>query len=198
MSKITISSKEFKALASDTRVNILKTLKDRQHNLSELSQKFDMRSPSMKQQLDKLIEAKLIEQKDEGRKWKYYYLTRKGKTLLEGEETTTPILILLSISSIALIGMILFLLMNLPAYDSQLMITSPVGGGTPEMARAPTPTMAQMVEPKVMVAAYDVQEEDQVVMEEPIENDYSQLYLGIFVVALLGLVTGFLVARVIK
>ncbi len=107
MAELTLSSTEFKALSSDTRVQIIKMLKERNHTLTELASKMGMASPSIKQHLDILLKSDIIEQIDEGRKWKYYSLTRKGKDLLKGDESDTTILIVLSISSIALVGFLL-------------------------------------------------------------------------------------------
>ncbi|MFH1586424.1 MAG: winged helix-turn-helix domain-containing protein [Candidatus Diapherotrites archaeon] len=107
MAELTLSSTEFKALSSDTRVQIIKLLKERNHTLTEIASKMEMASPSIKQHLDILLKSEIIEQIDEGRKWKYYTLTRKGKNLLEGDESDTTILIVLSISAIALVGFLL-------------------------------------------------------------------------------------------
>ena len=107
MAELTLSSTEFKALSSDTRVQIIKLLKERNHTLTELASKMGLASPSVKQHLDILLRSEIIEQIDEGRKWKYYSLTRKGENLLKGDESDTTILIVLSISSIALVGFLL-------------------------------------------------------------------------------------------
>jgi len=105
MVEITLSSNEFKALSSDTRVHIIKLLKQRNHTLTELSSKLSLASPTIKQHLDILVQSNLVQLNDEGRKWKYYSLTRKGKNLLE-PSMQTNVLILVGISFIALIGMI--------------------------------------------------------------------------------------------
>jgi len=126
MNEITIGKEEFKALSSDTRINIIKMLNERNYTLSELSKKLDMSSPTIKQHLETLVHSDLIEQKDEGRKWKYYCLTRKGKRLIQ-PETDAQVMILLSASIIGLIA-IAYLLVGTgitqngfwaPAYSGQ-------------------------------------------------------------------------------
>jgi DNA-binding transcriptional ArsR family regulator len=100
--KITLDKEVFKTLASGTRVDILKSLDIRRKTLTELSKQFGMSVSTVKEHLDNLVKVGLIEQIDEGYKWKYYELTAKGKSILHPEDR--KIWILLSISSIAMIG----------------------------------------------------------------------------------------------
>ncbi len=102
MDEITIGREEFKALSSDTRINIIKLLNERNYTLSEISAKMNMSSPTIKQHLETLVHSDLIQQKDEGRKWKYYYLTRKGKKLIE-PESEPRVMILLAASIIGIV-----------------------------------------------------------------------------------------------
>jgi DNA-binding transcriptional ArsR family regulator len=94
MDFITLSGNEFKALASETRVSLIKLLQQRNHTLSELSQKTSLAAPTIKQHLGILENAGLIEQVDEGRKWKYYCLTKKGKKILCNEEQKNILIVL--------------------------------------------------------------------------------------------------------
>jgi len=100
--KITLDKEVFKTLASGTRVDILKSLDVRRKTLTELSKQFGMSVSTIKEHLDNLVSVGLIEQKDEGYKWKYYELTSKGKDILHPEDK--KIWILLSISAIAMIS----------------------------------------------------------------------------------------------
>lgn len=93
MDELTIGKEEFKALSSETRIEIIKLLNSRNYTLSELSTKLKMSSPTIKQHLETLVHSNLIQQKDEGRKWKYYSLTRKGKKLIEPESHNVMILL---------------------------------------------------------------------------------------------------------
>jgi DNA-binding transcriptional ArsR family regulator len=103
--EIRLSSSEFKALASETRANIIRLLKERNHTLTEISKKLKMAAPTIKQHLGILENADLIQELDEGRKWKYYELTRKGKNIFAAE-TPVNVLIVLGASIIALVGML--------------------------------------------------------------------------------------------
>ena len=85
--KIILDDKSFKALSADSRVSILKSLGERRRTLSELSQKLGLGNSTVKEHCDILSGAELIKQIDEGRKWKYYELTKKGKQISVEEYT---------------------------------------------------------------------------------------------------------------
>ena len=80
--RIVLDEKSFKALSADSRVGILKSLNERRRTLSELSQKLNLGNSTIKEHCDILVNADLIKQIDEGRKWKYYELTQKGKQII--------------------------------------------------------------------------------------------------------------------
>jgi len=100
--KITLDRESFKVLASESRINILKSLKRQRKTLSELAKEFEMSVSTVKEHLDNLVQVDLISQIDDGHKWKYYELTRKGKDILNPGET--KIWVLLSVSAIAAAG----------------------------------------------------------------------------------------------
>ncbi len=100
--KITLDKDSFRALSSDTRVAILKSLDRRRKMLTELSKQLSMSPSTVKEHMDHLAKAGLVVQIDDGHKWKYYELTGKGKNVLHPEET--KIWIMLGISVIAMIG----------------------------------------------------------------------------------------------
>ncbi|MFP4111701.1 MAG: winged helix-turn-helix domain-containing protein [Candidatus Woesearchaeota archaeon] len=83
--KIVLDQKTFKALAVDTRVEILKELSKRRKTQSEMADVLGLSVATVKEHMDKMAEAGLVKQKDEGRKWKYYDLTEKGRCLLYPE-----------------------------------------------------------------------------------------------------------------
>ena len=97
-----MSRTEFKALASDSRTGIIKLLNERNHTLSEISKKLELTAPTVKQHLSVLENAGLIQQIDEGRKWKYYCLTKKGSKILSpGSPANVFIVLALSIIGVA-------------------------------------------------------------------------------------------------
>ena len=110
--RIILDETSFKALSADSRVSILKNLTDRRRTLTELSQKLNLGNSTVKEHCDILVNADLIKQIDEGRKWKYYELTQKGKQLLQPsllEEV--KVLIILSLATI-IVGGFIYLIMG--------------------------------------------------------------------------------------
>jgi DNA-binding transcriptional ArsR family regulator len=77
-----ISHREIKALASDTRVMIMKSLGGRRKMPSELSREFSMAPSTIVEHLHVLERSGLIKKIETGHKWKYYELTEKGKSLV--------------------------------------------------------------------------------------------------------------------
>lgn len=108
----------------------MKALLERNHTLTELSTKLGMSAPTIKEHANILVSSGIIEQKDEGRKWKYYSLTRKGRDILEARQRQANILIILSCSAVALAGLLLmFSGAMLGANYSSSPATPALGGG---------------------------------------------------------------------
>ena len=72
----------FRTLSSETRVEMLTSLKERRKTLTQLAEETGISLPGAKQHLGILEEAGLIRKIDEGRKWKYYELTEEGRNIL--------------------------------------------------------------------------------------------------------------------
>ncbi|MES2153617.1 MAG: helix-turn-helix domain-containing protein [bacterium] len=90
MVKITLDAETFKALASTTRLTVLRALDQRRKTLTELSRDLDLNKATIHEHLQLLTAADLIRKRDdEGRKWIYYELTWRGQRLLHPQETTT-------------------------------------------------------------------------------------------------------------
>jgi DNA-binding transcriptional ArsR family regulator len=106
--KITLDRDVFKTLSSETRVGILKSLDQRRKTLSELSKQFEMSVSTISEHLDNLVSVGLIVQMDEGYKWKYYELTKKGKDILHPEDKKVWILLGISALFIVAAGFDLF------------------------------------------------------------------------------------------
>jgi predicted transcriptional regulator len=103
--KIVLDRKSFEALAVDTRIKILKSLKERRKTLSEIAKEQNMSVSGIKEHLETLENVGLIVKKDDGHKWKYYELTKKGSGIVVPRELR--VWILLSISTIALFASVL-------------------------------------------------------------------------------------------
>ncbi len=84
--KILIDKETLKAIAVDTRLNILKLLLKKKYTLSNLSEILGLGNSTIKEHLDILLKAGLIKKEDTERKWKYYSLSFKGKRLIEPRE----------------------------------------------------------------------------------------------------------------
>ncbi len=100
--QITLTADTFKALAGEKRVQILKELAQRRKTQSELAQILGLSAPTIAEHLSLLEKAGLVHSIDEGRKWKYFALTEKGKEILNPGET--KILVLLGASFIGFLG----------------------------------------------------------------------------------------------
>ncbi len=96
--KVTLDMESFKILASETRVAIMKSLGRRRKTLTELSKELSMSPSTVKEHMDSLCRGGLTVLIDDGHKWKYYELTRKGKDILN--PGATRIMIILSVSVI--------------------------------------------------------------------------------------------------
>jgi DNA-binding transcriptional ArsR family regulator len=93
MTKITLDRETFKALASDTRLDILKTLDGKHLGLNDIARVTNLNKATLHEHLAKLNEAGLIKRAErEGHKWVYYRLTWKGESLLHPENAKIVVL----------------------------------------------------------------------------------------------------------
>ena len=101
MTKVTLDMDTFKALASNTRLDILKTLDGKKMSLKDISKVTKLNKATLHEHLVKLNEAGLVKKKErEGHKWVTYKLTWKGECLLHPENTR--IVVMFSTTFIAL------------------------------------------------------------------------------------------------
>ncbi len=111
--KITLDRKSFEALVSESRASILKSLAERRKTLTELSAQFRLSPSTVKEHMQVLEKAGLAVMKDEGRKWKYYELTRKGMSIVQPREL--KIWIVLGLTAVAVAGAFFNFISKLPA-----------------------------------------------------------------------------------
>ena len=98
MAKVTIDKETFKALASDTRLEILKALDGRKMNLSEIARKTGLSKTTILEHMNRLVEANLVKKIErEGHKWTYYKLTWRGSSILHPDNTKIVITLCVSI-----------------------------------------------------------------------------------------------------
>jgi len=79
--QVCFNMKTLKALASENRIKILKILKIRKQNLTNLSQALSLPKSTIYRDLVILIESGLVNKIHTHRKWRYYELTTKGMSL---------------------------------------------------------------------------------------------------------------------
>ena len=97
-----LSKKELKTLLCDSRIKILKSLKERRKTVAELSRELDLSKSTIHEHLAKLMEIGFVERKtNPNRKWVYYELTEKGRSFLRSELWK---LIMLSVAIVAIGG----------------------------------------------------------------------------------------------
>jgi len=108
---------ELKILASDTRVEILKKLKERNYTVSELAKKTGHSKSTLHEHVSRLVDANLVEKADNYTdKWVYYQLTRRGKGLFV--DNTKRVVVVLSLLLLIAGGMQLIYFFNaLPLLD---------------------------------------------------------------------------------
>lgn len=93
MSKVTLDRETFKALASDTRLDILRSLDGKNMSLKDICTETKLNKATLHEHLVKLNGAGLIKKNErEGHKWVYYKLTWKGECLLHPENTRIVVL----------------------------------------------------------------------------------------------------------
>lgn len=74
----------YKALSSDTRIDIMNTLLEGERTPTDISSKLNKSKATIVEHLDKLREADLVEKIEvDGRKWVFYRLTPRGKSIIK-------------------------------------------------------------------------------------------------------------------
>ncbi|GEM_PF-3545372 len=117
--KIVIDKPTLKAIAVDSRLDLLKSLGKRQKTLSELSKEIGLSPATLKEHLDILLKVELIK-KNEARKWKYYSLTYKGINLINPKETKALWSFVLGLIMTIGFGMFLLTSMLAPLYETRV------------------------------------------------------------------------------
>jgi DNA-binding transcriptional ArsR family regulator len=118
MAKVILDLDSFKALSSDTRVDILKALDGKNMGLNDLCRETQLTKATLHEHLNKLIQAGLIKKNQrDGHKWVYYKLSWKGSSLLHPENTRVMLLFTSTIIALAaaITGFFLYLKQLVPA-----------------------------------------------------------------------------------
>jgi len=194
--RITLDRSTFKALASETRVDILKLLEGKQKTVSELARDMNMNKATMYQHLEQLREVGLVKRLDGDernttikadpleeptvgppRKWVYYKLTWKGKNVVNpGKVKFAVMLAVIGIISIAVIA----LFVASVAFNGM----GPLGGSPAEAKDVNPPTFElwSTPEPSTITTDYSFSIE---IYDEPrgkitgLQEDSVKIYYGI-------------------
>lgn len=80
-----ISPMDMSVLSAQRRIDMMKSLSQKNKTLTDLSKEEGISLPTTKEHLEKLEKSGFVKKIDTGHKWKYYELTRKGKRILGSE-----------------------------------------------------------------------------------------------------------------
>lgn len=108
VAKVTLDRETFKALASETRLSLLRSLDERRKTGSELARDLDLNKATVHEHLQLLENVGLVKKVDEGRKWIYWELSWDGRKLLH-PETGATFAVLLSLSVLSAGGVVAML-----------------------------------------------------------------------------------------
>ena len=192
--RIVLDDKSFKALSADSRISIMKSLNERRRTLSELSQKLDLGNSTIKEHCDILVNAELIRQMDEGRKWKYYELTQKGKQIITPNlMEEVKVLIVLCFGVFAIGGIIMMLSMGLQPFSSLSMEATGLNDQTNLMKSAPLLTTAEINQDTIIGATASRQFES----PTPNQNSITQEFyaMSVLLSMVMGVVIGWIFLR---
>ncbi len=126
--KIKLTQDEFRVLASNTRIDILKLLDESQYTVSDISRKLDMNKATVHEHLSKLMEVGLVKKDDSPRKWVYYSLSWKGRNLLHPERVRVMVSLGIMLTVIVVGALII-------AMQTEFITTSPPDDPTLPTAR---------------------------------------------------------------
>lgn len=118
-----LDKKAIKALAADTRVDILKSLSRRRKLPSELSRSLGLAPSTVVEHLKVLEDAGLVSRTPHGPKWIYYELTDRGRNIVQ---PTVPFRFILTL----LVGA------GMTVLGATQMLATMVAGGIMRMAAA--------------------------------------------------------------
>ncbi len=103
--RVTLDKKALLALASDTRLKIMRNLEPMRRTVTQVAEALDIDKAGVHRHLRKLVEGDLVKRVDD-HGFVYYGLSWKGRDLLNPTENT-KIVILLGLSAVLLLGAIL-------------------------------------------------------------------------------------------
>ena len=155
MDEIVLDKRTFEALAMESRIKILKALKERRKTQSELSKELSLAPSTVSEHLEKMLDASLIARKKDHHKWIYYELTEKGQHILSPQKASVFVFALSMTLFLVFIGYLFvtfttgsFKAASAPMYDKAL------GAGSPEAMPLANQVITQpdYVTPAILIA----------------------------------------------
>ena len=196
--KIILDDSSFKALSSESRVNILKNLNNRRMTLSELSKKLKLENSTIKEHCTNIVNADLIKQIDEVRKWKYYELKNKGKNLIQPNLTEQiKVLVVLCLGAI-IFGGILTLILQPEILFGESIYSNPTNiemltKSTIAPAMSENNFLIQDTYNDMTINDYGLREETIGQIENTVTKEF--FILGITISIIFGIITGWVFAK---
>jgi len=140
-----IDRKTLKALAADTRLDILKCLGKRRKTPSELSKELNLATSTIIEHLTKLEEADLVRREETGHKWIYYALTSKGESLVKPRYPVNFIIVLsIAILAVFVFGFISYT--NYATFQTTSIAAPTAGQGMKETRSTENQTTTSLIE----------------------------------------------------
>lgn len=134
MTKVSLDIESFKALASETRLDILRTLDGKKMNLTDICHATNLHKMTLYEHLSKLTEAGfIIRIEREGHKWVYYKLSWKGESLLHPENTHIVVLFSSTffIFFLGIVALMNFIKQQMPNPEPGMLMSPPPSAPSP-------------------------------------------------------------------
>ena len=190
--KITIDMGTLKAIVVESRLNILKLLSEKSYTLTDIANLLEIKPSTVKEHLDILVKAGLIEKEQTERKWKYYSLTFKGKMIAKPMEVR--IMFMFAATSIASMAAAAYFL-------KQIMQKPIMFAGETVMQDVPRLMAAKTAEP-VLEAAPMIQDAAAnslpAIAQSASISPWTQILLSFFILLSLVSISAFLLGLYLK
>jgi DNA-binding transcriptional ArsR family regulator len=124
MSKVTLDIEDFKTLASETRLDILRAIDQKNMSLKDISIATKLHETTVHEHLTKLVNSGFVKKNErEGHKWVYYRLSWKGSSLLHPDNT--KVVVMFTSTFAVLLGGVLGLLNVLKIFSLSTAKSAP-------------------------------------------------------------------------
>lgn len=195
--KVTIDMGTLKAIVVESRLNILKLLSEKSYTLTDIANLLEMKPSTVKEHLDILVKAGLIEREETERKWKYYSLTFKGKMIAKPMEVR--IMFMFGVTSIASIAAAAYFLKQLMVQKTSMDIGQTalrqVAEKASETALLSAAPVADALEASSMNA---IAESAPAVVQSASVSPWTQILLSFFILLFLVSISAFLLGLYLK